>query len=214
MDVKKIIKNTIMECLSGITEMYNEKEIKVGTYKNFRMTIELLENDGDCIIRRYRKDSNLFAEVNYKNYKRNGIGKIYYKNGALYRLSLYSDNQLTYTSEYNVGGVLKKHTKYKNSRKHGLTKLFDNFGKCRGIRKYKNGRLKKEIDILYNGKIETIFDGYGLVEYKRQYLNDILIAECRNYPNKRVIYYDTCGNYITTIVGYRNDIKMADIYKI
>jgi antitoxin component YwqK of YwqJK toxin-antitoxin module len=214
MNIEEIARTTIMEYLSGLTEEYKENEIKVGTYKNIRMTMELLNEDGEYIIRKYRKNDKLLEEVHYKNFKRDGIGKRYHENGVLHRLSKYKNDKLEHLEEYRADNTLRKKSEYRNGRRHGKTEKFDSFGKkCKSINEYKGGNIKKEIIISDNGRIETTYGGYNNTETTRQqFVNDILIAKRTAYPYYITEYYDISGNLIATKNGY--NIRMSDMYKI
>jgi antitoxin component YwqK of YwqJK toxin-antitoxin module len=213
MNIEKLVKDTFMEYLSGIAEEFKENEIKVGTYTHAKMTIELLDKDNECVIRKYRKNNQLLEEVHYSNFKRNGIGKKYHTDGSLSTFSKYKNDKLEYLEEYWKNGVIKRKAEYRNGRLNGKVENFDSTGKCISIKKYKNGHIREVSKILDNGRIETTFDSYGTVIKTRQFVNNTLIAERDSGWYGTTKYYDINGNLIATRYKH-NNIRMSDMYKI
>ncbi|MFT7032482.1 MAG: hypothetical protein ACJA2S_000982 [Cyclobacteriaceae bacterium] len=82
-------------------------------------------NKKDGSVKTFRKDGNLFSEINYVNGRMHGISKRYSKRGKLQFLDSYVDGIKNAKSlQFYPDGKVMRETSYMHGQKNGVTKAF------------------------------------------------------------------------------------------
>lgn len=117
-----------------------------------KLKSEEVNPDGSILKRTFKPDGKLFAEIQKKDGKKNGVTKNYYANGKVQvETSFVNDSKEGDSKFYYEDGKICQHVIYKNNVKHGIEKHY-----------YKDGKLACEIPYL-NGEVEP-----GLKEYNSE----------------------------------------------
>ena len=204
-------------------------EINIDIYKEKSRSIKIGKKEGYCRI--YDLDTmTLKFEGEYKNGKKNGKGKEFYKNPEIY------ENE--YILGEKRGSTLIFEGEYLNGKRNGKGKEYGKDGKLRFEGEYKNGKKVKGIINIYNystllfrgefsneeknGKGKEYYDN-GKLKFEGEFLNGkkwngIIYNKCNNVfkfkiknGNGKVKEYDYEGNII--IEGENNGDKKGKEYK-
>ena len=161
LNIIKNINNTNDYCNLRISnKIFYNLMINLKKYKNFAIIKEkiLIDHEEFRINYYYENTSILKKEENYKNNKKHGVYKTFYKNGNLEFLQEYKYDKLdNYQYYYHDNGVLACIGYYINDLKESKEEAFYKDGKREYIENYKNNKQVNE-QIYYdkNGKIEEI----------------------------------------------------------
>lgn len=114
-----------------------------------KLKSEEVNPDGSILKRTFKPDGKLFAEIQKKDGKKNGVTKNFYANGKVQvETNFVNDRKDGDSKLYYEDGKICQHVIYKNDVKQGIEKHY-----------YKNGNLACEIPYL-DGEVEP-----GLKEY-------------------------------------------------
>lgn len=117
-----------------------------------KLKSEEVNPDGSILKRTFKPDGKLFAEIQKKDGKKNGVTKNYYANGKVQvETNFVNDRKEGDSKFYYEDGKICQHVIYKNDVKDGIEKHY-----------YKSGKLACEIPYL-NGELEP-----GLKEYSSE----------------------------------------------
>ena len=117
-----------------------------------KLSAEVVNPDGSILKRTFKPNGKLFAEIQKKDGKKNGVTKNYYENGKVQvETNFVNDKKEGDSKFYFEDGKIFQHVIYKNDLKHGIKKNY-----------YKNGKLACEIPYI-NGEVEP-----GLKEYSSE----------------------------------------------
>ena len=108
-------------------------EININTYKKISESIKIGKKDGYCRIYDLYEMSLKF-EGEYKNGKKNGKGREFYRSYGISRSDYYSDIS---------GSELKFEGEYLNGKRNGKGKEYDDKGNLIFEGEYKNGKIFK-----------------------------------------------------------------------
>ncbi len=133
----------------------------------------------DNVITSTYEDGTLRVEIPYKNGKKNGQSKEFYKSGKLFQAIDYVNSKKHgFARKYYEDGLLNQETPYDSNRIHGIQKKYRKDGKiafempyffgqaCAGVKEYGiNGDLKMEYPSLIIRPVDQIltYDQYKLV---------------------------------------------------
>ena len=110
-----------------------------------------------------QEKGSIRSEFNYTNGKKNGIYKVYYDDGIIYKSGSYKDGKLdglikTYyiegTLEYDNFSIGKHEKTYKDGKLHGLLRIYSGDGTLKQERTYKNDKLEGPFKDYFLGELQ------------------------------------------------------------
>jgi antitoxin component YwqK of YwqJK toxin-antitoxin module len=103
----------------------------------------------------YNKKKKIIGEGQYHKGKREGLFKIYYKNGRIYEIALFSQGLPLQVIRFYSNG--RKYEEYflLNNKFHGFHKTYRRSGKLLYLEKYDGGELIEYTSYKRNGNIRV-----------------------------------------------------------
>ena len=170
-------RNYILDLVKYNLKLQELLEININTYKEISQSIKIGKGDGYCRIYDLYTMALKF-EGEYKNGKKNGKGKEFYKSHDIY------ENE--YSLGEKSGSKLIYEGEFSNGKRNGKGKEYDDNGKLIFEGEYKNGKKFKGIiniyyysSLLYNGEFSNgkkngigkeYFDN-GKLKFEGEFLN-------------------------------------------
>jgi len=152
----------------------------------------IINEDGDSVLNRYKKDGSLLSFTTYKNRLKNGLAVKYYKNGKVQFKIMYKDGYKDgEVIWYYDNGNIYRISNYVRGKIEGVQKKYYESGNLMAEIPYQNGEVQIGLkEYTKDGKLKKIYPTikYELID-KLAFENKYILRLYLSNKSKAVKYY-------------------------
>ena len=218
--VRTTLKDSLNHKIISVKDFYINDTLQMeGAYTSLEPEVK----EGYFIF--YFENGRKESEIMYKNNKRQGEGKYYYKSGALKKILQFNNDTILKRKEWYEEGAVYKMAEYKNGELNGKYYVFYPDGKLIRFHIFENGDFKQGNCYTKSGQdtsffpeiIEPSFPG-GEKKLREFVVNEMRLAEVYFCHRIMLIYLkvtvDTEGNLIRPQFRITDDCVIAALIKL